>query len=63
MIKKSIKINGKDIPAALLVSKFQNTKNSLLTPTEAKKKNAQLKLYEQIAQIYEDYENYLEKII
>ena len=58
--KRIIKSLEKDIPTALLVSEISRYKNSLLTPVEAKNA-AQLKLYQQIAEIYEQYEAYLEK--
>ena len=58
--KRIIKSLEKDITTSLLVAEISRYKNSLLTPSEAKKA-AQLKLYQQIAEIYEKYEEYLEK--
>jgi DNA helicase-2/ATP-dependent DNA helicase PcrA len=58
--KRIIKSIDKEITTALLVSEISRYKNSLLTPSEAKNA-AQLKLYQQIAEVYEKYETYLEK--
>ena len=58
--KRIIKSIDKDITTALLVSEISKYKNTLLTPSEAVKA-AQLKLYQQIAEVYEKYEAYLEK--
>ncbi len=58
--KRIIKSLEKDITTSLLVAEISRYKNSLLTPQEAKSA-AQLKLYQQIAEIYEKYEAYLEK--
>jgi DNA helicase II / ATP-dependent DNA helicase PcrA len=58
--KRIIKSIDKEITTALLVSEISRYKNSLLTPSEAKS-SAQLKLYQQIAEVYEKYEIYLEK--
>ena len=58
--KRIIKSIDKDITTSLLVSEISRYKNSLLTPSEAKGA-AQLKLYQQIAEVYEKYEEYLEK--
>ncbi|QKF68265.1 UvrD/REP family helicase [Arcobacter venerupis] len=58
--KRIIKSIDKDITTSLLVAEISKYKNSLLTPSEAKSA-AQLKLYQQIAEIYEKYEAYLEK--
>ncbi len=58
--KRILKSIDKDIPTALVSSEISKYKNSILSPTEAKAA-AQLKLYQQIADIYEKYENYLEK--
>ena len=58
--KRIIKSIDKEITTSLLVAEISRYKNSLLTPNEAKKA-AQLKLYQQIAEIYEKYEEYLEK--
>ncbi|MDN5098915.1 ATP-dependent DNA helicase PcrA [bioreactor metagenome] len=58
--KRILKSINKEIPSALLASEVSKYKNSLMSPSEVKA-TAQLKLYQEIAQIYEDYENYLEK--
>lgn len=58
--KRILKSVNKEIPSALLASEVSKYKNSLMSPSEVKA-TAQLKLYQEIAQIYEDYENYLEK--
>ena len=58
--KRIIKSIDKEITTSLLAAEISKYKNSLLTPSEAKSA-AQLKLYQQIAEIYEKYEAYLEK--
>ncbi|MBY0541157.1 MAG: UvrD-helicase domain-containing protein [Arcobacteraceae bacterium] len=58
--KRIIKSIDKEITTSLLVAEISRYKNSLLTPSEVKS-TAQLKLYQQIAEIYEKYEAYLEK--
>ncbi|MDY0051955.1 MAG: UvrD-helicase domain-containing protein [Aliarcobacter sp.] len=58
--KRIIKSIEKDITTSLLVSEISKYKNSLLTPAEAKSA-AQLKLYQQIAEVYEKYEEYIAK--
>jgi len=58
--KRILKSIDKEITTSLLVSEISKYKNTLLTPTEAKAA-AQLKLYQQIADIYEKYEAYLLK--
>ncbi|MDD3054443.1 MAG: UvrD-helicase domain-containing protein [Aliarcobacter sp.] len=58
--KRIIKSIDKEITTSLLAAEISKYKNSLLTPNEAKSA-AQLKLYQQIAEIYEKYEAYLEK--
>ena len=58
--KRIIKSIDKEITTSLLASEISRYKNSLLSPTEAKAA-AQLKLYQQIAEVYEKYEEYLEK--
>ena len=58
--KRIIKSIDKEITTSLLAAEISKYKNSLLTPSEAKSA-AQLKLYLQIAEIYEKYEAYLEK--
>ena len=58
--KRILKSIDKEITTSLLVSEISKYKNTLLTPAEAKCA-AQLKLYQQIADIYEKYEAYLLK--
>ncbi len=56
--KRILKSINKDITTSILVSEISRYKNSLLSPAEAKLA-AQLKLYRDIAEVYEKYENYL----
>ncbi|WP_320035973.1 UvrD-helicase domain-containing protein [Halarcobacter sp.] len=58
--KRILKSIDKEITTSLLVSEISKYKNTLLTPSEAKAA-AQLKIYQQIADIYEKYEAYLLK--
>jgi DNA helicase-2/ATP-dependent DNA helicase PcrA len=58
--KRIIKSINKEITTALLVSEISKYKNTLLSPLEAKA-SAQLKLYQDIANVYEKYEDYLLK--
>ncbi|WP_072679819.1 ATP-dependent helicase [Arcobacter sp. LA11] len=58
--KRILKSIDKEITTSILVSEISKYKNTLLTPTEAKLA-AQLKLYQQIADVYEKYEAYLLK--
>ena len=58
--KRILKSIDKEITTSLLVSEISKYKNTLLTPSEAKNA-AQLKIYQQIADIYEKYEAYLLK--
>ncbi|MFA7083434.1 MAG: UvrD-helicase domain-containing protein [Arcobacteraceae bacterium] len=58
--KRILKSIDKEITTAMVASEISKYKNTLLTPTEAKAA-AQLKIYQQIADIYEKYENYLEE--
>jgi DNA helicase-2/ATP-dependent DNA helicase PcrA len=58
--KRILKSIDKEITTSLLVSEISKNKNTLITPYEAKS-SAQLKLYQQIANIYEKYEEYLLK--
>jgi len=58
--KRILKSIDKDITTSLLVSEISKYKNTLITPDEAKAA-AQLKLYQQIADVYEKYEAYLLK--
>ncbi|WP_321314011.1 UvrD-helicase domain-containing protein [Halarcobacter sp.] len=58
--KRILKSIDKEITTSLLVSEISKYKNTLLTPSEAKSA-AQLKIYQQIADIYEKYEAYLLK--
>ncbi|MFA7570227.1 MAG: UvrD-helicase domain-containing protein [Sulfurimonadaceae bacterium] len=56
--KRILKSIDKEITTAVVASEISKYKNSILSPAEAKSA-AQLKLYVQIADIYEKYENYL----
>ncbi len=56
--KRILKSIDKEITTAMVASEISKYKNSILSPTEAKA-TAQLKLYQQIADIYEKYEAYL----
>ncbi|XPV68163.1 MAG: ATP-dependent helicase [Halarcobacter sp.] len=58
--KRILKSIDKEITTSLLVSEISKYKNTLLTPAEAKA-GAQLKLYQQVADVYEKYEAYLLK--
>ncbi len=58
--KRILKSIDKEITTSLLVSEISKYKNTLIRPSEAKA-TAQLKLYQQIADIYEKYEAYLLK--
>ena len=58
--KRIIKSIDKEITTSILVSEISKYKNTILTPSEVKA-GAELKLYQQIADVYEKYENYLEK--
>ena len=58
--KRILKSIDKETTTALLVNEISKYKNTLLTPTEVKAA-AQLKLYQQIADVYEKYEAYLLK--
>ncbi|RXJ87410.1 ATP-dependent helicase [Arcobacter sp. CECT 8985] len=58
--KRILKSIDKELSLPLLASEISKYKNSILSPTEAKAA-AQLKMYQQIADVYEKYENYLEK--
>lgn len=58
--KRILKNIDKEITTSLLVSEISKYKNTLITPSEAKQ-SAQLKIYQQIADIYEKYEAYLLK--
>ncbi len=58
--KRILKSIDKEITTSLLVSEISKYKNTLISPSEAKA-TAQLKLYQQIADIYEKYEAYLLK--
>lgn len=58
--KRILKSIDKEITTSLLVSEISKYKNTLITPAEAKAA-AQLKIYQQIADIYEKYEAYLLK--
>jgi len=56
--KKIIKKINSELPLPLIASEISRYKNSLITPDEAYKQ-AQLKNYQQIAKVYEEYEAYL----
>ncbi|MDF1874929.1 UvrD-helicase domain-containing protein [Sulfurimonas sp. SAG-AH-194-I05] len=56
--KKIIKKINAELPTPLIASEISRYKNSLLTPDEAYKQ-AELFNYQQIAKVYEEYENYL----
>ncbi|AXH08689.1 ATP-dependent DNA helicase [Malaciobacter halophilus] len=58
--KRILKSIDKELPLPLVTSEISKYKNSILTPSEAKAA-AQLKLYQEVADVYEKYENYLEK--
>ena len=58
--KRIIKSIDKEITTSLLVSEISKYKNTLISPEEAKAA-AQLKLYQQIADVYEKYQAYLLK--
>ena len=58
--KRILRTIDKEITTSILVSEISKYKNTLLTPFDAKKA-AQLKLYQQIADVYEKYELYLVK--
>ena len=58
--KRILKTIEKEIPTAMLVSEISKYKNTLLTPIQVKA-GAELKIYQQIADVYEKYENYLLK--
>ena len=56
--KRILRSINKELTTALLASEISKYKNSILTPSMAKQA-AELKLYQQIADVYEKYENYL----
>ena len=58
--KRILRSIDKEITTSILVSEISKYKNTLLTPLDAKKA-AELKLYQQIADVYEKYELYLVK--
>ncbi len=58
--KRILKTIDKELNTAMLANEISNMKNILLSPSVAKA-NAQMKLYQQIADIYEKYESYLHK--
>ncbi len=58
--KRILRTIEKDIPVAMLVSEISKYKNTLLTPLQVKA-GAELKIYQQVADVYEKYENYLLK--
>ena len=58
--KRILKSIDKETTTSILVSEISKYKNTLLSPAEAKA-TAQLKLYQQIANVYGKYEEYLLK--
>ncbi len=58
--KRILRSIDKEITTSLLVSEISKYKNTLIPPLEAKAA-AQLKLYQQIADVYEKYEAYILK--
>ncbi len=56
--KRIIKKINSDIPTPLIASEISRYKNSLMPPAEAYAQ-AELKNYQQIAKVYEEYESYL----
>lgn len=56
--KKIIKTINNEIPTPLIASEISRYKNSLMTPDDAYKQ-AEVFNYQQIAKVYEEYENYL----
>ena len=56
--KRILRSMNKELTTALVASEISKYKNSIITP-EMAKKAAELKLYQQIADVYEKYENYL----
>ena len=58
--KRILRSIDKEITTSLIASEISKYKNTLLSPAEAKAA-AQLKLYQQIADVYEKYEEYLLK--
>lgn len=58
--KKVIKTINKDIPSSLISAEISRYKNSILSPSEVKAQ-AQGKLYQEIADVYEKYEEHLGK--
>ncbi|MFA6788734.1 MAG: UvrD-helicase domain-containing protein [Arcobacteraceae bacterium] len=58
--KRILKSIDKELTTAMVASEISKYKNSIMTPHEAKS-SAQSKQYQQIADIYEKYENYLQE--
>ena len=56
--KRIIKKINSEIPTPLIASEISRYKNSLITPDEAYKQ-AELYNYQQIAKVYDEYQNYL----
>ena len=56
--KRILKKMNSDIPTPLIASEISRYKNSLLTPDDAYKQ-AEISIYQQIANVYEEYEHYL----
>ena len=58
--KKIIKGINSELPTPLIASEISRYKNSLMTPDDAYKQS-ELFNYQQIAKVYEEYENYLKE--
>ena len=56
--KKILKRINSELPTPLIASEISRYKNSLLTPDDAYKQ-AEITIYQQIANVYEEYETYL----
>ncbi len=56
--KKILKKINSELPTPLIASEISRYKNSLLTPDDAYKQ-AEMTIYQQIANVYEEYETYL----
>ena len=58
--KRIIKTINNEIPTPLIASEISRYKNSLMSPDDAYKQ-AEIFNYQQIAKVYEEYENYLKE--
>ncbi|MBS9782581.1 MAG: UvrD-helicase domain-containing protein [Arcobacter sp.] len=58
--KRILRSIDKEITTSLLASEISRYKNTLISPSQAKA-SAQMKLYQQIADVYEKYQEYLLK--